>query len=170
MSDGSNMEKTAEQWAAFQKIWTDTFAKMMQLGFTSPDAAPPEFLRQIRGGIFQALSQSWDEFMRSPQFLESMKQWMENAIAFRKMSNDFLTKARHETQAPAREDIDATMQAMHHMETRVLDRMEELAKQVEGLTARVDNMSGTKPRPTKRASARPRAAKNRKQGKTRKQP
>jgi hypothetical protein len=168
MSDGStNTEKTAEQWAAFQKIWTDSFTKMMQLGFTSPEAAPPEFLRQIRGGIFQALSQSWDEFMRSPQFLESMKQWMENAMAFRKMSNDFLTKARHETQAPAREDIDATMQAVHHMETRVLDRMEDLAKQVEALTARVDKLSGGKSRPTKLTSAGPRAAKNRRRGKRR---
>ena len=167
MSDGpTNSEKTAEQWAAFQRIWTDTFTKMMQLGFTSPDAAPPEFLRQMRAGIFQALSQSWDEFMRSPQFLESMRQWMENAIAFQKMSNDFLTKARHETQAPAREDIDATMQAVHHMETRVLDRMEELAQQVEALTARVDKVSGGRRARTERASARPRAAKNRGRGKS----
>ena len=171
MSDGStNTEKTAEQWQAFQKIWTDTFTKMMQLGFTSPDAAPPEFLRQIRGGIFQALSQSWDEFMRSPQFLESMKQWMENAMAFRKMSNDFLTRARHEGQAPAREDIDATMQAVHHMESRVLDRMEELAKQVGALTARVDKLSGGKRGPTGQVGSRPSAAKKRKRGKSKRRP
>ena len=77
MNDETNKtDKTAEQWAAFQKIWTDTFTRMMQLGFTfSPESAPPEFLRQIRSGIFQALTQSWDEFLRSPQFLEGMKQW-----------------------------------------------------------------------------------------------
>jgi hypothetical protein len=142
--DATNSEKTAEQYAAFQKIWTDTFTKMMQVGFTfSPDSAPPEMLKQMRSGIFQAMSQSWNEFLRSPQFLEGTKQWMENAIAFRKMSSDFLTKARHETQATAREDIDAIMLAMRHMETRILDRVEKLAQQIEELNERADAQGGT---------------------------
>ena len=66
MNDSSDdPNKTAEQWAAFQKIWTDTFTKMVQLGFSfSPEAAPPEILRQMRSGIFQALSQSWEQFLR----------------------------------------------------------------------------------------------------------
>ena len=52
--DGTH--QTTEQWAAFQQIWGETFSKMMQLGFTfSPESAPPEFMRQMRSGIFQAL-------------------------------------------------------------------------------------------------------------------
>jgi hypothetical protein len=65
-----------------------------------------EFIRQMRSGIFQALGQSWEHFLRSPQFMEGMKQWMDNAMAFRKMSSDFFTKVRHETQTTSREDID----------------------------------------------------------------
>ena len=132
--DSDDPNKTAEQWADFQKIWTDTFSKMMQLGFTfSPEAAPPEFLGQIRSGIFQALSQSWDQFLRSPQFLEGMKQWMDNAVTFRKMSNDFFTKVRHETQGTARGDTDSVLLALQQLETRILDRVEELAAEVEQL-------------------------------------
>jgi len=87
----NNFGKTSDQIAAFQKIWTESMSKMMQTAFTvGPNSPPPEILRQMRSGIFQALGQSWEEFMRSPEFLDGMKQWMENAIAFRKMSNDFM--------------------------------------------------------------------------------
>ena len=91
MNDATDTsDKTAEQWTAFQKIWMDSISKMTQLGFTfSPEAAPPDVLKQIRNGIFQALTQSWEQFLRSPQFLDGMKQWMESAISFRKMTQRF---------------------------------------------------------------------------------
>ena len=131
-TDSTNFEKTAEQWAAFQKIWAETFTRLMQAGFSaSPEAAPPDFLRQVRTGIFQALSQSWDEFMRSPQFLESMKQYLEGAVSFRKWTTDFLTKAHHEMQEPTREDIDSIMLSVRQSERRILDRLEELAAEVQ---------------------------------------
>lgn len=127
------MSHMVEQLAAFQKIWGETFGKLMQLGFTfSPESAPPEFLRQMRSGIFEALGQSWEHFLRSPQFMEGTKQQMDQAIAFRKMSNDFYTKVRHETQAASRDDIDAVMLAVRHMETRILDRIEKMAVQMDG--------------------------------------
>lgn len=132
MSD--NTDKTAEPTAAFQKLWMDSLSKMMQTAFTfGPDSAPPEVLRQIRTGMFQALAQSWEEFMRSPQFLEGMKQWMDSAVGFRKMTNDFLAKARNEMQAPSREDIDSVMLSVRHMEKRILDRVDELSAQVREL-------------------------------------
>jgi hypothetical protein len=136
MSEGA--DKTSEEWMAFQKIWVDSFAKLAQSAFTiTPDSPPPEMLRQIRNGIFQALAQAWDEFLRSPQFLEGMKQWMENAITFRQMTNEFLTKSRHEAQGAAREDIDSVLLAVRHMETRLLDRVEDLAKEVSTMKQRV---------------------------------
>ena len=97
-----------EQIEKFQKIWIDTFSRMTQGAFAfTPDSAPPEMLRQMRSGIFQALAQSWDEYLRSPQFMEATKQWMDSAVFIRKMTNDLLTKTHHETQNPAREDIDS---------------------------------------------------------------
>lgn len=109
--------------------------KMAQAAFTcSPNSPPPEILKQIRTGIFQALATSWEDFMRSPQFLEGMRQWMENAIAFRKMTNDFLARARTEMQAPSRTDIDTVMLNVRHMEKRLLDRLDELAQQVAALS------------------------------------
>lgn len=103
----------------------------------TPDSAPPELLRQIRDGILQALAEAWNEFLRSPQFQAGMKQWMEQAVAFRKESNEFMAKARKEMQAPTGSDIDAIMLAVRHMETRILDRVEELSGQLRVLQSRV---------------------------------
>jgi hypothetical protein len=161
MSDDSN--QFTDQVGSFQKIWMETFSRMAQTAFSfSPDSAPPEMIRQMRSGIFQALAQSWDEYLRSPQFLEGMKQWMDNAILFRKMSNDFFTKARHETQDLAREDVDSVMLAVRHMEKRILDRLEELSARVDAVNppskrARVNGAGRTpargKSRPAAAASA-----------------
>ncbi len=141
MSD--NAKTTADQTAAFQKIWMESISKMLQTLFTfGPDSAPPEVVREIRSGIFQALGKSWEEFMRSPQFLDAMKQWMDNAVTFRKMYNDFMANVRDEMQATSRSDIDTIMLAVRHMERRILDRVEEVSAQVADLEQRVG------PRPT----------------------
>jgi len=155
MNDSS--ENLSDQVAAFQKIWMEAFSRMAQSAFAfSPDSAPPELMRQIRSGIFQALAQSWDEYLRSPQFLEAMKQWMDNAMMFRKVTNDFFTKARHETQDIAREDIDSMMLAVRHMEKRILDRLESLS-------ARVDELTQAKPNGPVGGAARRRATAARRQ-------
>jgi hypothetical protein len=123
----TEFEKGAEQFQAFQKLWMESMSKLMQTTFTPEAGSPsPEILKQIRAGIFQALAQSWEEFMRTPQFTESMKQWMDNAINFRKMTNDFMGKVRNEMQAASRDDIDQVILSVRHMEKRLLDRIDQL--------------------------------------------
>lgn len=144
-------EKTAAEAAAFQKIWMETMSRMSQAAFTfSPGSPPPEVLRQIRNGVFQALAASWDEFLRSPQFLVGMRQWMEQAITFRKLSNDFMSKVRNELQAPSRGDVDTVMLTVRHMEKRLLDRIDELSAQVDELS---QQSAGSSPRQSSGARA-----------------
>ena len=159
--ENNNFEKTAEQAAAFQKIWLDSASKMIQAGFAmSPNSAPPEVLRQLRSGIFQALAETWEEFMRSPQFLEGMKQWMETAVAFRKITGEFLAKARNEMQAPSRDDVDTIMLNIRHIEKRLLDRIEELSEQVRELkqATRTNSTRGSTKAPRSRVSRSTRKA------------
>src|SRR4029453_11755979 len=121
MSD--DKQSPFEQVAAFQKIWMESMSKIAQAAFSAtPESVPPEILKQMRNGIFEALAKSWEEFMRSPQFLEAVKRMMDNAIAFKKLTSDLLTKAHHEMQGTARSDIDAVLLAMRHLESRVIDR------------------------------------------------
>jgi len=160
----NDFEKTAEQAAAFQKIWGESLSRMIQTAFASgPSSPPPELLREIRNGIFQALAKSWDEFMRSPQFLDGMKQWMDQAVTFRKLSNDFMAKVRNEMQAPSREDIDTVMLAVRHMEKRLLDRVDHLAEQLGALNGKFAKRGSKPPAPAAAANPR-RAARRRPKG------
>jgi hypothetical protein len=127
-------ETSADQTAAFAKLWSDACTRLMQAAMASnPETAPPEVLRQIRGGLMQALAQSWEEFLRSPQFLEGMKQTMEQAVAFRNLSTEFLTKTRHATEGVAQEDMESLHAALGQMQSRLARQMEALSAQVSRL-------------------------------------
>ncbi len=136
--------KVESQTQAFFKIWADSMAKLTQAAFTfSPDAVPPEMLRQVRSGMFQALAQSWDEFLRSPQFMEGMKQMMENALAFRKLSTEFLTKAQQELGGVTIEDVEGVVGAVRHLESRLLERLEEVSQQLNDVKRRLEALEGS---------------------------
>ena len=155
----SDFEKNPEQWEAFQKIWLETFSKLGETAFTfNPQSAPPEVLRHLRNGILQALSKSWEEFLRSPQFLEGMKKWMDGSLQFQSMTNDFLAKARQQTGGVARPDVDSVLMAVEHLERRLLDRIEEVARQV-------DQLQKAGPRPRRPRQAGPARQKPRRQRK-----
>ena len=57
-SNPSNPDSSAD----FMKQWQENLARMLQMAGTfTPDTMPPEMLRQIRSGMFQALAKSWEE-------------------------------------------------------------------------------------------------------------
>ena len=119
------------------KQWQQFFANVLQsAGTVTPDSMPPEMLKQIRAGMFQAMSKSWEEYLRSPQFLEGMKQMMDNAIALRQMSSEFLTRARQEMQGTSRQDVDDVLLAMREMEARITRRVDDLAAEVGAVKSR----------------------------------
>ncbi len=152
----TQFERSATEAVAFQKIWLETMSRMFQAALTfSPGSPPPEVLRQIRNGIFQALAQSWEEFMRSPQFLQSMRQWMETAIAFRKLSNDFLTRVHNDLQSASRSDVDTVLLTVRHMETRLLNKIEELSGQVADLRSQVQTAPARQRRKPNSGTRRP---------------
>ena len=64
MSD--NMNKGFDQVAAFQKLWTDSFANMASIWSQfSPGSPPFDEMRKMRGGMLKVLAETWDEYMRT---------------------------------------------------------------------------------------------------------
>ena len=84
--------------------------------------------------MLQAMEQYCAEYMRSPQFLEAMKKGLDASIGARQQLNDFWVRAHHELQGVARQDIDFVMQNVRHLETRMLDRMDELASRLDRIS------------------------------------
>ncbi len=155
MNDGTN--GTPDPNDLFTKMWSEFAAKMASAGVTfSPEAPPPEASRQVRDAMLDAMGKYCDQYMRSPQFLEGMKQSLDTAVGFRKQLNDFLTRSWHDMQMTAREDIDELVLAVHKLHRQLGDRMDELSSRVEELNARLDGTRRRKaPRPASGAAAAP---------------
>jgi hypothetical protein len=141
------MESVFDQAQRFAGVWMEYASRMQQAGMMfDPSKAPPDVARQMRSMAFSAMSQYAEQFMRSPEFLEAMKQSLDGAITFRKQINDFLTEMQHNAQGVARQDVDSLMVTMRHIETRVLDAVDRVATRLEEISARLDALE-KKPAP-----------------------
>jgi len=60
------MNKVLDQVAAFQKLWTESFAHMASIWCQfSPDSPPFDEMRKMRGGMLKVLTETFDEYMRT---------------------------------------------------------------------------------------------------------
>ena len=148
----------------FTKFWTDCVSNMTGAGFSpTPPQVSEDAMKQMRRAFFDAWAHHCDEFMRSPAFLDGMKKSMDGALAFREQLNEFMTRALHEAQAPARSDTDSIMLVLRSLEERVLDRLDRLEERV----ASLDESSADAKRPgvaRKPAESKPHPAAAKKRG------
>jgi hypothetical protein len=64
MSD--NINKCFDEVAAFQKLWTDSFANMASIWSQfSPGSRPFDEMRKMQCGMLKVLAETWDEYMRT---------------------------------------------------------------------------------------------------------
>ena len=139
MSD--NMNKAFDQVAAFQKLWTDSFANMTSVWSQfSPGSPPLEEMREMRGGMLKVLAETWDEYMRTPLFMEMMKASLNGALDLKRMARDGMNRVHEQFENPSKEDIDGVLLAIRHVEGRLLDRLEGLDDRVANLNEKIDKI------------------------------
>jgi hypothetical protein len=139
MSD--KMNKGFEQVAAFQKLWTDSFANMAGIWSQfSPGAPPSDEMRKMRGGMLKVLAETWDEYLRTPQFMEMMKASLDGALDLKRMARDGMNRVHEQFENPSKEDIDGVLMAIRHVEGRLLDRLEGLDDRVANLDEKIDKI------------------------------
>lgn len=150
----NGQESPTAGFDAFTRMWTEFANNMMSAGLSyRPESPPPEMARTMRSAMFQAMSRYAEEFMRSPQFLEFMRQSMDSAILFKKMVNDFLGRAQFEMQGVSRGDMDALVRRLRRLETRIMDRFDELNERLDALEARLGLSEGEAAGPSRGARA-----------------
>src|SRR5271166_3417443 len=139
MSD--NMNKGFDQVTAFQKLWTDSFANMAGVwSHLSPSSPPSDEVRKMRGGMLKVLAETWDEYMRTPQFMEMMKGSLNGALDLKRMARDGMNRVHEQFETPSKEDIDGVLMAIRHVERRLLDRLEGLDDRVANLDEKIDKV------------------------------
>ncbi len=133
------MSDPFEETRKMTSIWTDFATKMMSAGMSvEPGESPPDAAKQIRGAVFEAMSQYVNQFMRSEQFLEMMKKSMDASIAWRKQMNDFLTQAHHAGQGVALGDVADLHATVRHLEQRTLDCIETICHKLDEISKRLE--------------------------------
>ena len=135
------MNKGFDQVAAFQKLWTDSFANMASVWSQfSPGSPPSDEMRKMRGGMLKVLAETWDEYMRTPQFMEMMKASLNGALDLKRMARDGMNRVHQQFENPTKEDIDGVLLAIRHVEGRLLDRLEGLDDRVVNLNEKIDTI------------------------------
>ena len=142
MSDGY------EAAAQMANLWMEMATKMATSGMAfAPGTAPTDAARSVRDASLTAMAQSADKFMRTPQFLEMMKQSLDASIGFKRQLNQLLTDAHHNAQGVAKQDVDGVARAVRRLETRVLGRIEELCDRLDAVSKRLDAIENGKSNP-----------------------
>jgi hypothetical protein len=139
MSD--NMKNYFDQVTAFQKLWTDSLANMTSVWSQfSPGSPPADEIRKMRGGMMQVLAETWDAYMRTPQFMEMMKASLNGALDLKRMARDGINRVHEQFENPSKNDIDDVLLAIRHVERRLLDRLEGLDDRVANLDEKIDKV------------------------------
>ena len=145
MSDNTN--RYFDQVAAFQKLWMDSFANMASVWSQFSPASPPsDEMRKMRGGMLKVLAETWDEYMRTPQFLEMMKASLNGALDLKRLASDGMNRVHEQFKIPSKEDIDEVLLAIRHGERRLLDRLEGLDDRVAKLDEKIDKVDQRVPK------------------------
>ena len=135
------MEKYFDQVAAFQKLWMDSLANMTSVWSQfSPGSAPTDEMRKMRGGMMQVLSETWDAYLRTPQFMEMMKASLDGALDLKRLARDGMNRVHEQFENPSKNDIDDVLLAIRHVERRLLDRLEGLDDRVANLDEKIDKV------------------------------
>ena len=139
MSD--NTGKFFDQAAAFQKLWMDSIADMAGVWSQFSASSPPvDEMRRMRGGMLKVLAETWDEYMRTPQFLEMMNASLNGALDLKRMAREGMNRVHEQFENTSKQDVDAVLLAIRHVERRLLDRLEGLDDRVANLNQRIDNL------------------------------
>jgi hypothetical protein len=152
------MNKTFEQAAAFQKLWMDSMASMAGVWSQYSPASPaPEEMRKIRSGMLKVMTETCDEFMRTPQFMEMMKTSLNGALDLRRFAREGMQRVHEQFETPDKEDIDGVLLAIRHVERRVLDRLEGLEERVAAIKELIGGLEETLKGNNRSAGQPPRA-------------
>jgi hypothetical protein len=119
--------------------FTAFWSEMTQRMFTPERAPSPseEAMNHMRKFFFEMMAQQADQYMRSDEFCQFLKQATDNSLAWQKQLNDSLQQGLAAAQMPSRADSDHLVTLIRGMEERLLKKLDTLNERVSELeTAR----------------------------------
>lgn len=132
-------KESLKQAAAFQKMWMDSVSGMGKVWSEySPQNPPPEELKKMRNGVLRAVSQTWEEYMRTPEFMEMMRETLNNSVQWQKMTKDSTNKVHQAMGSVTKDDIQGVLASVQHVERRLLDHLDAMQSRLEAMQSNLD--------------------------------
>ncbi len=165
MSD-TNGENTAAN--PFVDAWSSFLS---QMGVPSTERVPAateapswsdEAMRQMQRAFMDTLAKHCDDYLRSPDYLNLMKQTMDNALTFRQQVDTFLAEAHRATHTPSTDDLNEVMAALRRIEDRLDGRLDEFERRMAAVEAGRPAGAPAAVAPPKRPAGRSGPARDRK--------
>ena len=135
------MEMPLPEISQLMQIWLEVAAKMSSAGATMPpESAPTEAAKQMRGMFFQALG-AGNRAIHALAAVSSHGQAVNGqrrrlSPAIQRRDDSVATFHRRIAQA----DVDGLLISLRRCESRVLNKLDDLANRLEALESRLDAM------------------------------
>lgn len=131
-----NPEAAADMANVMFRTWTDFLTNMGKAWGANPlEDTPTDAARRARAALFKTWAGWWDQFSRTNEFMEAIKQGLNSSVQAQNQVNDFLTQSHHRMQLPAAEDIHELMREMRHLGRKLSRDTEMICERLEDLSA-----------------------------------
>jgi hypothetical protein len=130
---GPLLEPYREFWAEYVQRASDTARQMFQSA-TGADADPRTWQRRW----LEAVGQSVDAYLRSPAFLDAMKQNMDMMIKAKLQADDFTKEFARNANLPTASDVTGIFERLRSVEDAILARLAQMDRRLEAIEARTN--------------------------------
>src|SRR4029078_13633326 len=93
---------------------------------------------------FDTVSKSAEAYMRSPAFLQSMKQNTDAAIKLKRQANDLANEMARNANIPTTGDISGLFERLHSVEEVILSRLVRIDERLESIEEKIGRGELTK--------------------------
>ena len=139
MAQDNNTNGTADPVAQpFVEFWSE-YAKQA-------DGAAKQFLDGIDGAAnlktlqrrwFDAVSKSADAYMRTPLFLQAMKQNTDASVKLKQQADDLASEFARNANIPTAGDISGLFERLHSIEEIILGRLGRIDERLEAIEEKI---------------------------------
>lgn len=135
---GNSESQAADPAGALVTFWEQCYDQWNRQAAAALEAmlvaADPQQLQQR---WLDALAQSCDDFLRSPAFLESMKQNLKATVDMKSMQDQLIQNAARQVGSPLANDITGLYERMQSQEQTILKRLKGIESRLKAIEARL---------------------------------
>jgi len=143
MSENRDTKATADPASSLAAFWTQCFNQSdhqaRALLEAMQAAGDPQ---QMQRRWLDALGQSLDSFMRSPAFLDAMKQNLKTMTDVKGLQDQLVQGAARQVGVPLADDITGLFERLNSVERAILQHLKKIDSRLEAVEAKLPDAPG----------------------------